>query len=97
MKNRTLKLLTGLLTISLILISCINAYSQTDRTKENMKIYFFKCSVSEDLYGASLNKNGKPLPTPGGGKWLPVEILDSNYPEAIVGFDKEIAQLEIAK
>jgi len=35
-----------------------------------MKLYFFKCSVSEDLYGASPNKSGEPLPTPGGGnKW----------------------------
>ena len=54
-----------------------------------MKLYFFKCSVSIDLYGASPNKNGAPLPTPAGGKWLPIEIIDSAHPQAIIGFDQE--------
>ena len=97
MKNRILKSLTGLLTISMLLLSCANANSQTVETKENMKLYFFKCSVSADLYGASPNKDGNPLPTPGGGNWLPIEILDSNHPETIVGFDVKVAQAEIAK
>ena len=97
MKNLILKPLTGLLTISIILLSCVSVNSQTVKTKENMKLYFFKCSVSDDLYGASPNKDGNPLPTPGGGQWLPIEILDSNHPEAIVGFDTNVAQAEIAK
>ena len=97
MKNLILKSLTGLLSISIILMFCANANSQTVETKDNMKLYFFKCSVSDDLYGASLNKNGNPLPTPGGGQWLPIEILDSNHPEAILGFDIKFAMAEIAK
>ena len=97
MKNLILKPLTGLLTISIILLSCVSVNSQTVKTKENMKLYFFKCSVSDDLYGASPNKDGNPLPTPGGGQWLPIEILDSNHPEAIIGFDIKVAKAEIAK
>ena len=97
MKNRILKSLTGILTISILLLSCVTENSQTVETQENMKLYFFKCSVSDDLYGASPNKDGNPLPTPGGGQWLPIDILDSNHPEAIVGFDTNVAQTEIAK
>jgi hypothetical protein len=62
-----------------------------------MKLYFFKCSVSEDLYGTSPNKNGEPLPTPGGGAWLPIEIINSKHSESIIGFDKNIANSEIEK
>ena len=97
MRNRILKSLTGLLTISIMLMFSAHANSQTNKIEENMKLYFFKCSVSDDLYGASPNKDGNPLPTPGGGQWLPIEILDSNHPEAIVGFDTKVAQVEIAK
>ncbi len=62
-----------------------------------MKLYFFKCSVSEDLYGVSPNKKGEPLPTPGGGKWLPIEIINSEHSESIIGFEKNIAASEIEK
>ena len=62
-----------------------------------MKLYFFKCSVSKDLYGVSPNKNGEPLPTPGGGKWLPIEIINYAEPKSIIGFDKKIAFSEIDK
>lgn len=62
-----------------------------------MKIYFFKCSVSLDLYGASPNRNGNPLPTPGGGKWLPIEIIDSAHQHTIIGFDEEEANTAIQK
>ena len=57
-------------------------------------IYFFKCSVSEDLYGASPNVSSDPLPTPGGGKCLPVEGLDA-LGDASTGFDDKAAQGEI--
>ncbi len=62
-----------------------------------MKLYFFKCSVSEDLYGASPNKSGEPLPTPGGGKWLAIEIINPEHPESIIGFEKNRADSEIKK
>lgn len=97
MKNQTLKAFTGLITVSLLFLCCATSHSQTMETKENMKLYFFKCSVSVDLYGASPNKDGNPLPTPGGGKWLPIEILDSDYPETIIGFNLVEAKAEIAK
>lgn len=57
--------------------------------------YFFACSVSEDLYGTSLNPDGSPLPTPSGGKWLPVDGL-SALGAAAAGFDRGEAQREIA-
>ena len=62
-----------------------------------MKLYFFKCSVSDDLYGVSPNNNGDPLPTPGGGKWLPIEIINYNDSNSIIGFDKNAANSEIEK
>ncbi len=62
-----------------------------------MKLFFFKCSVSEDLYGASPNKDGNPLPVPGGGKWLPIEIINSEHSMSIIGFDKKRADSEIKK
>lgn len=95
MKKQALK--TVLLLLLIVSISCGSTNSKNMKTTDNMKIYFFKCSVSEDLYGASLNKDGAPLPTPGGGKWLPIEILNSSYPETIVGFNEEVAKSEIAK
>jgi hypothetical protein len=56
---------------------------------------FFTCSVSEDLYGVSPNANGDPLPTPGGGKWLPVMSL-KDLGVAASGFNAEVAAKEIA-
>jgi hypothetical protein len=58
--------------------------------------FIFVCSVSEDLYGASPNANGEPLPTPGGGKWLPVDGLAA-IGDASVGFDEIIAEKDIAQ
>ncbi len=58
-------------------------------------LHFFVCSVSDDLYGVSPNANGEPLPTPGGGKWLPVESLEDIGPAA-AGFDARAAAAEIA-
>lgn len=40
-------------------------------------LYFFKCSVSADLYGAALNVDGTPLPTPGGGSWIPLDDVSA--------------------
>jgi len=63
---------------------------------DNQKdLYFFACSVSEDLYGVSPNANGDPLPTPGGGKWLPVKSL-KDLGAAASGFNAEAAIKEIA-
>ncbi len=62
-----------------------------------MKLYFFKCSVSDDLYGASPNRSGDPLPTPGGGKWLPIEILNSDFSETLIGWDAKTANSELEK
>lgn len=57
-------------------------------------LYFFTCSVSEDLYGASPNPGGEPLPTPGGGKWLTVASLEALGPAA-AGYDAETAAREV--
>ncbi len=97
MKTQTRKTFLAPLIIALILFSCNSSSPKNIKTEENMKLYFFKCSVSDDLYGASLNKNGDPLPTPGGGEWLPIEILNSTHLEGIVGFDKKAAYSEIVK
>jgi len=59
-------------------------------------IYFFACSVSEDLFGASPNPTGDPLPTPGGGVWNPVSSLQ-DLGAAADGFDADAAGKEIAK
>jgi len=60
------------------------------------ELFFFKCSVSADLYGASLLESGSPLPTPGGGQWIPV-THKSELGEAINGFDENDAQSQIQK
>ena len=60
------------------------------------KLYLFKCSVSEDLYGASTNPNGTPLPTTGGGTWLPLAGVDS-LERAKGGFVEKEARDEISK
>lgn len=62
-----------------------------------MKLFFFKCSVSDDLYGASPNKSGAPLPTPNDGKWLPIAILNSDFSETIIGWNANTAHSEIEK
>jgi len=63
---------------------------------ESSDLYFFKCSVSEDLYGASPNSDGSPLPTPGGGNWLLLDGLGA-LGAAKAGFDKEAAMSEIGR
>jgi len=60
------------------------------------KPYIFACSISEDLYGASPNASGDPLPTPAGGKWLPVDGL-GEIGDAAAGFNSQVAQEEIAR
>ena len=60
----------------------------------NAKLYFFKCLISEDLYGVCLDPSGVPLPTPGGGKWLPVGSLD-DLGSAATGFDPDAAGRDI--
>ena len=62
----------------------------------NAKLYFFKCSISEDLYGACHVPSGEPLPTPGGGTWLPVDSLDALGPAAS-GFDPDAASRDIER
>ena len=59
-------------------------------------LYFFKCSVSDDLYGASPNKNGSPLPTPGGGAWLLLPGIES-LESARSGFVELEAKEEIGR
>lgn len=63
---------------------------------ENAKTYFFKCSVSDDLYGACQDASGDPLPTPGGGKWLPKPDLAALGPGS-AGYDPVTADKEISK
>ena len=63
-------------------------------TRSKQELFFFTCSVSEDLYGASPNADGTPLPTPGGGTWLPVESLET-LGAAAKGFDADYAAREI--
>ncbi len=62
----------------------------------NPKIFYFKCSVSDDLYGACRDASGDPLPTPGGGKWLPMPDLAA-LGSASSGFDLAAADKEISK
>lgn len=74
-------------------------WSQTARDQvmsASSDLYFFKCSVSEDLYGASPNADGSPLPTPGGGKWLVLHGLEA-LGSAQAGFDKETAMSDISR
>jgi hypothetical protein len=61
---------------------------------QNEALCFFKCSVSEDLYGASPNASGEPLPTPGGGKWIPLVSLEDLGPAA-KGYDPIAARRDI--
>lgn len=58
------------------------------------KLYFFACSVSDDLYGVSPNAGGAPLPTPGGGKWLPLDNI-TDLGTASPGFDEAVARRDI--
>lgn len=59
-------------------------------------LFFFKCSVSDDLYGASPNANSTPLPTPGGGTWIPLAGVES-LNEARHGLVENEAREEISK
>jgi hypothetical protein len=63
---------------------------------DDPSVFFFKCSVSEDLYGASPNANGSPLPTPGGGNWVPIDGLQG-LGSARTGFNREAAMADISK
>jgi hypothetical protein len=63
---------------------------------DGSNVYFFKCSVSADLYGASCNSNGSPLPTPGGGKWIPIDSIEE-LGSARSGFNKKAAAADISK
>jgi len=56
--------------------------------------YFFECSVSADLYGACMDKNGAALPTPSGGTWLPVAGLAA-IGAAAQGYDAAAAARDI--
>jgi hypothetical protein len=60
------------------------------------ELFFFKCSVSEDLYGVSPNSDGDPLPTPGGGTWISLKEIDA-LGNAKDGFIESEALEEIAK
>ena len=57
-------------------------------------LYLFKCSVSEDLYGASPNSDGSPLPTPGGGTWILIDGIQA-LGLARSGFDEKVARRDI--
>ena len=60
------------------------------------RLYFFTCSVSEDLYGVSPSADGAPLPTPSGGVWHPVDDL-ADLGAAAAGFDGAAARREIER
>ncbi len=62
--------------------------------KPQNKFYLFQCSVSEELYGASLNSNGSPLPTPAGGDWLAIKERDL-IDRICKNFDPQAAQQDI--
>ncbi len=62
----------------------------------NDTVYFFKCSVSEDLYGASSDSSGSLLPTPGGGKWLPLNEK-SDLGDAEPGYDEGSSKKDLKK
>ena len=59
-------------------------------------LFLFKCSVSDDLYGAAPNVDGTPLPTPGGGTWIPLDGVD-DLGGAKNGFVEHEAREEISK
>jgi hypothetical protein len=60
------------------------------------ELFFFVCSVSDDLYGVSPNLDGTPLPTPGGGSWIPADGIDT-LGDAKKGFVESEARKEINK
>ncbi len=60
------------------------------------KLHFFTCSVTEDLFGVSPAADGGLLPTPGGGKWLPVNDL-ADLGAAVGGFDETAARCDIER
>ncbi len=62
----------------------------------HQKLHFFTCSVSEDLYGVSPDADGSSLPTPGGGKWVPVNDL-ADLGMAGDGYDEIAARREIER
>lgn len=62
---------------------------------QTANLFFFKCSVSEDLYGASPEPTGASLPTPGGGAWIPLNS-PSELGDAAEGFDADAAAREVA-
>ncbi len=59
-------------------------------------LFYFKCSVSEDLYGVSPNADGAPLPTPGGGSWLPLDNKNA-LGKAAPGFKVEAASADLSQ
>jgi len=63
---------------------------------ETDNFFYFKCSVSEDLFGVSLNADGSPLPTPGGGSWITLENFES-LGKAKNGFKKKVVQADVSK
>lgn len=63
---------------------------------KDLNLFFFNCSVSDDLYGASPNESGEPLPAPSGGKWLPLDGIEG-LGDARSGFKESLARTEIAK
>ena len=63
---------------------------------DSSSVFFFKCSVSDDLYGASCNSDGSPLPTPGGGKWIPIDGIEG-LGSARIGFNRKAAVADISK
>ena len=60
------------------------------------KLFLFKCSVSDDLYGVAPNDDGTPLPTPGGGTWIPLGGVNA-LGSAKNGFAEIEAREEISK
>ena len=60
------------------------------------ELFFFVCSVSDDLYGVSPNSDGTPLPTPGGGYLDSVGGIDA-LGDAKAGFIESEAREEITK
>lgn len=60
------------------------------------KLYFFTCSVTEDLFGVSPAADGGLLPTPGGGKWLAVNDL-ADLGAALEGFSETAARNDIER
>lgn len=62
----------------------------------NKKLFFFKCTVSVDLFGVTAEAGGRTLPRTGGTSWKRLGGLNA-LGEAAKGFDRAAAWEDISR